>query len=150
MRGLIVNFSQKPKSKFMLPCEFEIINYILLSKASTVIKHPPQRTQKLWSQLKGFMPLEFWIYIHYFFCRFPQLLSITDVLYILNFLGFDVWLWLYFYLYVLWLLHLSFLLTNLLLKVLNCKKHIHISFSVPYRNVSFHSKHSCIQKVTVK
>ena len=37
-----------------------------------------------------------------------------------------------------------------LLKVLNCKKHIHISFSVLYRNVSFSSKHSCVEKVTIK
>lgn len=82
------------------------------------------------------MPLEFWAYI-LLSCRFSQLLSITDVLYVMNFLRFDVWLWLYFYLYVLWFLYLSFLLRNPLLKVLNCKKHIHISFSVPYRNVNF-------------
>ena len=47
-------------------------------------------------------------------------------------------------------MYLSFLLTNPLLKVLNCKKHIHISLRVPSRNGSFCGKHSCVEKVTIK
>lgn len=97
-------------------------------------KTPTLENLEAWSQLREFMTLEFWVHI-LFLCQFSQLLSITDVLHIMNFLGFDVRLRLYFYLYVLWSLYLSFLLTNPLLKVLNCKKYIHISFSVLYRDV---------------
>lgn len=97
-------------------------------------KTPTLENLEARSQLKEFMALEFWVYI-LFSCQFSQLLSITDVLHIMNFPGFDVWLRLYFYLYVLWSLYLSFLLTNPLLKILNCKKYIHISLRVLYRDV---------------